>query len=339
MEKFLIIQTAFIGDAILTLPMIQKLKELNPECLIDVIAIPQTAVIFTHSAAVNEVHVFDKHGKHKGLFETYRFGKFLAKRNYARIYSPHRSARTSLLVMLSRVKETYGFNRNALRHIYKHLADYTKSDHEVKRNLNLIQYPPENDNWKILPELNIPEETENKINNIIEGIGGSKNFAAVAPGSIWKTKRYPQEYMEEIVRHLSDRFDMVFIIGGEQDTEICGILENKVSEKSKSLAGKLNLIEAVTLLRKVKLLVSNDSAPAHLGMCADIPVLMIYCSTVPDFGFYPYNRKSYFLSYDDLFCKPCGIHGFDKCPLDNFECGYNLKPEIVIKKIEEMINV
>ena len=339
MEKFLIIQTAFIGDAILTLPMIQKLKELNPDCLIDVIAIPQTAVIFTHSAAINEVHIFDKHGKHRGAFQTYRFGKFLAKRDYARIYSPHRSARTSLLVMLSGVKETYGFDLNALRHIYKHLADYTKSSHEVERNLNLIQFPLEDDNWKILPELNIPEETENKINRLIEDSGSNNNFAAVAPGSIWSTKRYPKEYMEEIVRHLADRFDMVFIIGGEQDTEICGDLESRVLEKSKSLAGKLNLIESVALLKKVKILVSNDSAPAHLGMCAVIPVLMIYCSTVPDFGFYPYNRKSYFLSYKDLLCKPCGIHGFDKCPLDNFACGYNLKPENVINKIEEMINV
>jgi heptosyltransferase-2 len=73
-------------------------------------------------------------------------------------------------------------------------------------------------------------------------------------------------------------------------------------------------------------------------MCADIPVLMLYCSTVPDFGFYPYNKKSYFLSFDELFCKPCGIHGYIKCPLNTFDCGYKLKPEIVISKMKEMIN-
>lgn len=339
MEKFLIIQTAFLGDAILTLPMIQKLKELNPDCLIDIIAIPQTAVIFSHSDSVNEVHIFDKHGKHRGLFQTYRFGKFLAKRNYTRIYSPHRSARTSILVMLSRVKETYGFDLNAFSHVYKYLTEYKKGSHEVERNLHLIQFSDANDNWRILPELNIPEEAENKINNLVKDIRGNNNFAAVAPGSIWGTKKYPLEYMEKIVRNLTSRFDMVFIIGGEQDTEICIDLESRSPEKSKSLAGKLSLIESIALLKKVKLLVSNDSAPAHLGMCADIPVLMIYCSTVPDFGFYPYNGKSYFLSYNDLFCKPCGIHGFEKCPVGNFACGYNLKPEIVIEKIEEMVNV
>jgi heptosyltransferase-2 len=75
-----------------------------------------------------------------------------------------------------------------------------------------------------------------------------------------------------------------------------------------------------------------------MGMCSDIPVLTLYCSTTSDFGFYPYNAKSSYLSYDDLFCKPCGIHGYDKCPVNTFDCGYLLKPEIVISKIEKMLN-
>jgi heptosyltransferase-2 len=75
-----------------------------------------------------------------------------------------------------------------------------------------------------------------------------------------------------------------------------------------------------------------------MGMCADIPVLTLYCSTSYEFGFYPYNRKSSYLSYDDLFCKPCGIHGYDKCPVRTFDCGYLLKPGIVISKIENMLN-
>jgi heptosyltransferase-2 len=99
-----------------------------------------------------------------------------------------------------------------------------------------------------------------------------------------------------------------------------------------------SLIEVVELLKKAKILISNDSAPTHLGMCADIPVLTIYCSTLPEFGFYPYNKKSQYLSYNNLACKPCGIHGYDECPLKNFACGNNLKSSFVISKIEEMVN-
>ncbi len=338
MEKYLVIQTAFIGDAILSLPMIQKLRELNPESSIDVIAIPATAIIFSLSPAVNHVHIFDKRGKHKNLLSLHKFGKFIKQNNYSRIYAPHRSLRTSLLVMLSGVRETYGFNVNSLPHIYKYLAGYEKASHEVERNLRLIQFPVDGDNWRILPKVNIPSQAVSKVNNYLSEFGEEKKFAAVAPGSVWKTKIYPSEYMEEIIRFLSGEYEQVFIIGGESDNEICSSFADKQKGNVISVAGNFNLAESIALLGQMKILISNDSAPAHLGMCADIPVLMLYCSTVPDFGFYPYNKKSYFLSFDDLFCKPCGIHGFDECPLGSFVCGYNLKPETVIEKIKEMMN-
>jgi heptosyltransferase-2 len=339
MNKFLVIQTAFIGDAILTLPMIQKLKELNPGCLIDVISIPETAVIFNHSPAVNEVHIFDKRGKHKTASQVYRFAKFIKQRGYARIYAPHRSLRTSLLVMLSGVSETYGFNINSMSHVYKHITDYKADGHEVERNLRLIKFPVTDDNWRILPEINIPSETENKIKGFFDEFGPQNNFAAVAPGSVWATKIYPAKYIKEVIEFLKTRYDQVFLIGGEKDRYICEKLAEEISGNVKSIAGNHSLIETISFLKRIKILISNDSAPAHLAMCADIPVLMLYCSTVPDFGFYPYNKRSYFLSFNDLFCKPCGIHGFKKCPLNNFACGYSLKPEIVITKIKEMINV
>jgi heptosyltransferase-2 len=338
MKKFLVIQTAFIGDAILTLPMLQKLKEVNPGCLIDVIAIPETMIIFSHSPAVSNVHIFDKQGKHNSIFQVYKFAKFFKGMNYSRIYAPHRSLRTSLVVMLSGVRETYGYNINSLRHIYKYLVEYEKANHEVERNLNLIQFATDNESWKILPKLNIPAEIEKKIEYFFADYSRSSNFAAVAPGSVWNTKIYPMQYYEDVINYLVKIFHKVFLIGGEGDREICEKLEQKTGEKVKSVAGQFTLIESVSFLKRMKILISNDSAPAHLGMCADIPVLMLYCSTVPDFGFYPYNKKSYFLTFNNLFCKPCGIHGFQKCPIGTFACGYKMTPDVVNSKIEEMIN-
>ena len=98
------------------------------------------------------------------------------------------------------------------------------------------------------------------------------------------------------------------------------------------------MIESIELLKRVEILISNDSAPTHLGVCADIPVLTIYCSTVPEFGFYPYNKKSSYISYDDLECKPCGIHGLKECPIKTFNCGNLIEPLQVFMKIKEMLN-
>lgn len=103
-----------------------------------------------------------------------------------------------------------------------------------------------------------------------------------------------------------------------------------------SAVGKLSIIESLELLKNCELLLSNDSAPTHLGVAADIPVLTIYCSTIPEFGFYPYHNKGEYIS-NHLTCKPCGIHGHNKCPIKTFECGISLNPKVVIKKMDEML--
>jgi heptosyltransferase-2 len=338
MEKFLIIQTAFIGDAILTLPMIQKLKEKIPNSEIDVLAIPSTVEIFSSSPYIHEVIVIDKKGKHKSFISLLNFIKELKKNNYNRIYSPHRSFRSAFITMKLDVKETFGFSNSSMRHVYKNLIEYKPQHHEVQRNLDLIGFKYENSDWKISPEIKIDKDIKEKINEFCESNNIKKDFAVIAPGSIWNTKKYPAENFEEVISHLIKKDFSIVLIGSEKEKILCDNIVNKFKGKVTSSAGMFSLIEVVELLKKAKILISNDSAPTHLGMCADIPVLTIYCSTLPEFGFYPYNKKSQYLSYNNLACKPCGIHGYDECPLKNFACGNNLKSSFVISKIEEMVN-
>lgn len=339
MEKVLIIQTAFIGDAILTLPMIQKLKQIIPQSEIDVIANPVTSEIFSASPYVNEVVCLDKKAKHKSFFSLIKFGKEIQSRNYTRIYSPHRSFRTAFIVMQSSVKETYGFSNSSFKHVYKHLIDYRYDHHEVQRNLDLAGYDYSSESWRILPELKIPGNVKENVREFFANYNINNHVAVVAPGSVWNTKVYPIEYFKKIVRYLVDNCGKVLLIGGESDISLCRNLASGFNQEVIPVAGKFSLLETIELLKNSKILISNDSAPAHFGMCADMPVLTLYCSTTASFGFYPYNEKSSYLSFDDLFCKPCGIHGYSKCPIKTFECGYKLKPEIVISKIEEILNV
>lgn len=338
MDKILVIQTAFIGDAILTLPMIQKLKEQNDTCEIHVLAIPSTHEIFSASSYVDRVLVIDKKNKHKSLFGLLRFVKEIKVNNYAKIYSPHRSLRTSFIVLSLGVKETYGFSNSSLKHVYRHIINYEPGHHEVQRNLELIGYTNKNNDWKILPEIRSDKEIIEKIDRYFSDNKINSKIAAVAPGSVWNTKIYPQEYYREIINFLKDKGYYIFIIGGEKDKELCADLINNIPGSTASVAGMFSLTETIELLKRAEILISNDSAPTHMGVSAHIPVLTIYCSTVSSFGFYPYNSKSSFLSFDDLPCKPCGIHGHKECPVKTFDCGYKLKPQIVISKIEEMLN-
>ncbi|NWF87991.1 MAG: glycosyltransferase family 9 protein [Ignavibacteriaceae bacterium] len=337
MENILIIQTAFPGDAILTLPMIEKLKEKYPESFIDVLCIPSTSEIFSASPFIHNVIVLDKKKSHKSLYKLLKFSSELKKHGYKRIYSPHRSLRTAILVMQTGVRETYGFSNSSFPHVYKYLIDYRQNEHEVKRNLDLIGFNSNPDEWRILPKLTVSSQSQEKVRKFIAANELSGNILAVAPGTIWETKKYPERYFREIINSFVDKSFKVLIVGGKADEEL-GLRLASDQKNVIVTCGLFSIIETIEILKKVKILISNDSAPAHMGVCADIPVLTIYCSTIPHFGFYPYNKKSSYISFEDLKCKPCGIHGFKQCPVNTFDCGYNLSPKFVISKIEEMLN-
>jgi len=336
--NILVIQTAFLGDAILTLPMIQELKKKNSECKLDVLAIPSTQGIFSSSPYVDDVIVIDKRVKQKSIKGLNNFIKELRKKSYSKIYSPHRSLRSAYITIRLGVKETYGFDNSSLKYAYKNIVKYKQTDHEVQRNLELIGKNTEDKSWKILPEIIIDETGKEKVADFLSSNKIDAEFIAVAPGSVWETKRYPKEYFSEVIKILVAKNEKVVLIGGESDKLIFDEIAYNLNDKVINLAGKFSVTETIHLLRRAKLLITNDSAPTHMGMCADIPVLTIFCSTVAGFGFYPYNKKSRYLSYDKLDCKPCGIHGYRQCPLKTFDCGYKLMPEDILKEVEKMLS-
>ena len=337
MKKILYIQTAFPGDAVLSLPALEKLKELNPDSSVDVLCIPSTQEIFSAAPYVDNVLVIDKRGKHKSFFALINFAKELKNRKYDVIYSSHRSLRTSILVLLSEVEETYGFSNSAIKYVYKNIVSYHLNKHEVQRNFDLIGFKYDENSWRVQPKLNFSDGVNIKVANFLKEIAKNK-IIALAPGSIWTTKRYPKEKWQRIANYFSTKNFNVILIGGKDDEELCESILQKSTGNLFNAAGKFSIVESIKLLSHCNLLISNDSAPTHFGICAGIKVLTIYCSTIPQFGFFPYLFGSRFLSFDDLNCKPCGIHGYQECPLTHFNCANKLHEDEVIKVAEEMLN-
>ncbi len=335
-KKILVIQTAFPGDAILTLPLIQELKKKKPDYSIDVLCIPSTAEIIAASPHVNQVISLDKKGKQKSVIAFLRFIKKVKSNNYEIVYSPHRSVRSALIAMNLSAKESYGFDNSSLKFAFKNLVKYNYSAHEVRRNLEFVGENFSGDRWRIIPEILIPRESEIKVKEYLIDNNLNK-FITIAPGSIWETKKYPVGYYKRIVSYFIDLNFQIVLVGGITDKSLCETITEDLEQNVFIAAGDFSFIETIGLLKNSSLLISNDSAPTHLGVCADIPVLTIYCSTTPQFGFYPYNAKSDHISYDDIYCKPCGIHGFRNCPTGTFDCAKLLSSEMVIQKAEKLL--
>jgi len=333
--KYLVVQTAFPGDSILTLPFIQELRRLDPEGQIDIVCSPVCQEIFEVSPSVSNVIPFDKRGEYKGFRGLAKFAARLKETGYSAIYSLHRSFRTTILVTLAGGDESIGFNTASFSFLYDKKIPYVFSDHEVKRNLNMIMDYP-GDKWKIYPELAVSEEQRQKVMGFIEATGSGK-IILISPGSVWETKRYPSKSYAEIASGLSAAGYKIIISGSSSEKDTGEEIRRIAGDQIINSCGIFSMAETVELMSHSELVITNDSAPTHFAMAAGAPVLTIYCSTVPEFGFYGYSDKSHHLS-SDVSCKPCGIHGHKKCPAGHFECGTKIKAYEVIRKVKEILD-
>jgi heptosyltransferase-2 len=336
-SKILMIQTAFIGDAILTLPLIQSLKMKYPHSSIDVTVVPRTAELFEHHPAISKIVPYDKRGKDKGLKGLWRLRTLLNEQNYDLILVPHRSLRSALLTWLLRPKLSIGFDRSAGRWIFKKTVRYDPSIHEIERNLSLLNPLNIPDVTITLPRLYPSDQDVITVDSMFHefGLHRYKSIGAVAPGTIWNTKRWPANRFASVCEQLaSDKIALV-LIGGKEDRELCE--EVKALAQSKniySLAGRLSLLQSAEMIRRCKVLLSNDSAPMHLAVAVGTPVIAIFGATIPGYGFAPRGPHDVVVETLGLKCRPCSIHGGNKCPIMTFDCMVAIHPEMVVQKVK-----
>jgi len=324
-KKILIIQTAFLGDVILTLPMVQVLKKEYPDCAIDFLCIPSTEILFKHNTLINKLIVYDKRGDDS-------FGRVkseIKNNNYDVVISPHRSARSALITYFSKAKKRISFDKSSLKFLYNNKIPYVAGIHEIQRNLSLLKPLGINEDRIIKPELFLSDEEKNKVDSIFkeENLSDEK-LIALAPGSVWFTKRYPKEKFVKVLNLLSKDNTKVFLIGGKDDIELGEYLMSSSQNKNiMNTIGKLNVLESAELIKRCEVLITNDSAPLHIANSVGTKVISMFGATVPRFGFFPYGEHDVILETEGLKCRPCAIHGGNKCPIGTFICMNNIPEE------------
>ncbi|MBV6444165.1 MAG: hypothetical protein IFNCLDLE_00425 [Ignavibacteriaceae bacterium] len=193
------------------------------------------------------------------------------------------------------------------------------------------------DKWKIKPILNATEEQVARVNEFFRANGEAGKPVIISPGSVWATKRYPVVQYAEVAKILSNSGYKIFVTGAENEKYLGEEIRRIAGDGVINTCGEFSIVETIELMRKCSLVITNDSAPTHFAMAADVPVLTIYCSTVPEFGFYGYLPHSRYIS-EKVYCKPCGLHGHRKCPTGTFECAHTITPEEIVKNALEAIN-
>lgn len=337
--KYLIIQTAFLGDAILTVPIIDSLKNKLFDSQIYVLTTPQNSDVFTLNPNIDKVILYDKHSSENDIFSMIKKIKLLKQENFDCIITNHPSARTALLAFFSGSKMRLAFSSASLRFLYTHTISTLNNMHQIDKNLSLLKGLGFTE-MDFIRKINLyyTKEDEKLINSVLEAysVSQSKKIIVVNPLSAWPTKRWPKNYYRDLCAMLKQQDYLVLLIGTKKDYSIGEYIKNG-KRNIVNLMGQTNLKELFATISRADMLISNDSAPVHIASSYNIPTVEIYGPTLPEFGFYPLSQKNIILEIKELDCRPCGLHGSNACKKSHFGCMMRITPEDVFKAVIELL--
>jgi lipopolysaccharide heptosyltransferase II len=324
----LVIQTAFLGDVLLTTPLVEALAARHGP--VDVVTTPAAAPLVETHPAVRRVIPYDKRGADRGLSGLVRLARTLRAERYEVAYLPHRSLRTAAMAWLARIPKRVGFT-DGWRMLYTEVRERPRRGHEIDRLLALADVAGS----RPRPSLHITPADRAATERFLGEHGIHEPFAALAPGSIWGSKRWP--YYRQMAEQLAGRVAMV-VVGGPEDATLAAEITAAVVRsggRAVNSCGRLTLRQAAEVIRRAGVLVTNDSAPLHLAQAVETPTVAIFGSTVPAFGFGPRGPRDRVVEYTGLSCRPCSAHGPPSCPLGHHLCMKSLRVEDVLQAIEE----
>ena len=214
-QKILVLQTAFLGDVILTTPTVKAIKQVFHNSQVDVLTIPQAAIVFKHNPYVNLTLIFDKKMVLTKIFNFWKIVWQLRKTKYDLALSIQSSMTSSLVMFLGNIPSRVGFSRQKQKLLTESVV-HKRGLHIRKRYLYLLKpfiNKFDENSFDTQSEIFWSDNENQKAQEIYSSIF-KKNFSILgfAPGSVWQTKRWPKEHFIALLEMLSkEKNEKVFL--------------------------------------------------------------------------------------------------------------------------------
>ncbi|MDD5026922.1 MAG: lipopolysaccharide heptosyltransferase II [Candidatus Omnitrophica bacterium] len=301
-NKILFISLSNIGDALLSLPVLDQLRANFPAAQITVLSGERPREIFESNPAVHRFILFDKKNtawENIKLFNSLRKEKFDLivdlRNSFLGAILPARYRTSACLKIPAHLKHMKE------RHLYR-IKDIAKIKTLPVSVKSLYSAPKDNERMERLFKEN--------------NIGKDDRIVVLSPGSRSHTKRWPKQRFAELVRKLREEFPVkIILIGDKGDVETNKYITKAVGLAILDLGGRTTLGELACLLRKASLLITNDSANLHMASYLDIPVIAIFGITDEE-KYGPWSKDSYVVK-KEISCRPCQKA---QCKFGTLEC-------------------
>ncbi|HJU73912.1 MAG TPA: lipopolysaccharide heptosyltransferase II [Gemmatimonadaceae bacterium] len=325
----LVIQTSFIGDVVLTTPLIATLTESGP---VDVVTTLLGAQVLANDPHVRHLSVYDKRGRDRGAAALVRLARKVKAQSPNDVaYLAQGSLRSALLARAAGYRHRIGFTTSQGRLLYTKRVAFRRDLHHAERLLRLAL----DDHATVEPDALRPRvypgpEDRAAAAALIDSVpNDGRPLIALAPGSIWGTKRWP--YFPDLAASLRGDY-RIAVIGSADDSPLAEAVL-RATRDGIDATGRLTLLGSAALIGRCRALVTNDSAPLHLASAMNTPTVAVFGPTVPAFGFGPLAEVAAVAENTALSCRPCHPHGPRECPLGHWRCMRDLTVESVRERV------
>ena len=338
-ENVLILQTSFLGDTVLTLPLISEVRRRFAVGKLTLLCQPMCRELLQDHPAIDEIIVDDKKRADRGLGGLRRKAAALAQRRFTIALTPHKSLRSALMLCWAGIPTRVGFRQSRGWFLFHHRVARHGARHDVERNLSVLE-PFGVHAEQCQRDIDLPVSpavqaaVDQKLFTL--GIDDRTPVIGINPGSVWPTKRWSAAGFARLIQLLRQKLDcQVVIFGGAEDAGVVAEVIDRCAGAAVSLVDKIGLRELPAAIRKCRIFVTNDSGPMHIAVAQKIPTVAVFCATTPDLGFYPYSQHAMVVE-KTLACRPCASHGGRRCPLAHEACIRLIQPESVLQAVEKL---
>jgi heptosyltransferase-2 len=253
-------------------------------------------------------------------------------------YLAQGSARSAALALLAGFRSRIGFTTSAGRWLYTERVEYRRDRHHAERLWRLAADVAAKPTAEQLRPRLFPGRAEHAAVDALLGENAhlGEPLVALAPGSVWATKRWP--YFAQLAAALEPSWRAV-VVGSADDAPLAREIVAATRGRAIDATGRLSLLGSAALLERCTALVTNDSAPQHLASATSTPTIAVFGPTVPAFGFGPLAPGSESVGLAALPCRPCDGHGPRECPLGHWRCMRELSVEMVASAVERLRHV
>jgi len=333
-KSFIIIRLSSLGDILLTTPALRCLHKTYPSARIDYLVKERYAELLTGNPHLTSVIPFPEPADYDALSKIVT----RLKGNYSTVIDLHTSLRSYQIRKRLDADQVYHYKKRRFKRwiLVNCKRDYYPADFSIPSAYIDAMAPlgveddGEGMEWQnaygcrgqFLQKAMLDTEPE------IQPI-------ALCPGASFATKRWVQKRWVELAEKLLKGDAPIWVFGDDSDRETGEMIVKIDPERVVNFCGSLSIPESGAGLSFCRYAVTHDAGPLHMAAAVNTPVLAIFGSTVPRFGFAPF-RIPHRIAEIDLSCRPCSHLGFNECPKEHFRCMKDLSVERVLELVKEL---